>query len=162
MRCDENAISELVDRLTIRRTANDENQLCRLVRCLTDERKLEVIERLACSNVRLAAVVGVRGNLGAAQQAQLLDRLLVEAQSNAIKHFVTSLFAVRLRTNWILRLLQTRQSQHPKGVHFAAYYLLGTGRATKPRFRRRLVELVQATSILIEPKGSLSKPVEAD
>jgi hypothetical protein len=161
MRSDEDAISELVDRLAIRRTPNDENQLCRLVRYLPDERKLGIIERLACFNVRLAATVGVRGNLGAAQQAELFDRLLVDGQSNAIKHFVLKLFADRLRTRRILQLLKTHQQNHPKSVHFAAYYLLGTGRMTKRCYRNCLVDLMQATSSPSAPNGTADKPIES-
>lgn len=139
-------VSELVDRLLLRRTPNDENRLCRAVRELSDEQKLEVVKRLARSNVRLAATVGARGQLGVTQQKEMLDRLLVAGQSNAIKHFIAELFAVRLSVGGILHVLTIRQSLYPQSVHFAAYYLLGTNRAVKPKYRRRLVNLIQATS----------------
>lgn len=134
-------INELIDELLVRRSAREENDLCRIVRLLPDKKKLAVVERLGCSNVRLAASIAARVHLSVEQQLILLSHVLCEGKSNAIKQFAIGLFAFRLSSKSVLRVLMGLNDKHPGSVRLMAYYYVGVAKGMSSVNKRRLQEL---------------------
>ncbi|MFV0549942.1 MAG: hypothetical protein ACK5M5_14680 [Limnobaculum xujianqingii] len=114
--------NNLIDRLLVRRSTNDENSLCSTMRHLSGEEKLTIIERLGNSNVRLAASIAARVHLPVDQQLVLLSHILCGGKSNAIKQFTIGLFAYRLSTKKVIRLLMALNDKYPDSVKLMAYY----------------------------------------
>lgn len=128
MRCDsgKSRIYELVDSLLGRRVSTDENEICHLLRQVSEDEKLKVVEALGEKNVRLAAAVARRTHLATEQQATLLARLLVNGGSNEIKHYVVGLFVFRLRVKVVLCILNKYKDFSRRRASLAAYYFLSS------------------------------------
>ncbi|MFL1502646.1 hypothetical protein ACI77J_28250 [Pseudomonas sp. O64] len=121
-------VDELVRSLLVWRVSSVENELCHLVRQVSESDKLKVVEVLGAANVRLAAAVARRTHLAPVQQAALLSRLLVNGGSNEIKYYVLGLFVYRLRAKVILGILHKNKESARSRVSLAAYYVLSSRR----------------------------------
>ncbi|MFY3309855.1 hypothetical protein [Achromobacter ruhlandii] len=140
--------SNLLSKLLMRRSSEEENRLSQIVRRLSSDKKVGIIEILSKKNVRLAAAIAARANLSIDQQSVLFAKILKREQSNEIRQYVDRLFAHRLgmgRTR-ILKILIKYEDSNPKGVYFAAYYL-GSGDSLSALNKKRVVELFERAKI---------------
>ncbi|WP_457931896.1 hypothetical protein ACT51I_00220 [Pseudomonas aeruginosa] len=115
-------IDNLIGRLSASRSTADENELCRIARVLSGDRKLDVVERLGITNARLAASVARRIHLPVEQQLVLVDHLLNDNKSNAIKQFTLGLFVFRLSSRSFIEALIRVKDKCPDSVRLMAYY----------------------------------------
>lgn len=135
-------IDSLISRLLVDRSGRDENDLCRIVRPLSGEKKLYIIEKISRSNVRLAASVASRIHLPVEQQLTLLSRLISGGESNAIKQFAVRLFVFRLSAKAILGVLRNLKNEYPDGVRLMAYYYAGSVKAISSKDKEFLKSLI--------------------
>lgn len=115
-------IERLVSDLALNRNSLSENALCREIRPLSGDKRMEVVQALAGFNVRLGACVASRTHLPVGCQVQLIRSLLEVGESNAIKHFVVRLFVHRVKTAVIIKELKAAKYRCPNAVRLMAYY----------------------------------------
>jgi hypothetical protein len=118
------AAKKLASELVERRLPILENELSKLLRELSPEEKLEIIQQVLQENVRAAAALAARGHLPVLQQTSLLEQLLESGQSNAIKHIVSKVFVHRMGAKVFLHTLYEKHRLFPRSVNLAAYYFL--------------------------------------
>lgn len=139
-------LDNLLSMLLLRRSSGEENRLSQIVRRLSSDKKIEIIERLSKKSVRLAASIAARANLSIDQQSVLFAKILKREQSNEIRQYVDRLFAHRLGIARILKILIKYEDSNPKGVYFAAYYL-GSDDSLSVLNKKRVVELFERVKI---------------
>lgn len=120
-----------------------ENELCKILRELTPEEKLEIVHQVLQKNVRAAAALATRGELPVSEQIFLLEKLLEAGQSNAIRHIVSKVFVHRMSSKVFLRTLYEKHRLFPRSVGLAAYYFLSASKVdaeTRVAFRTLIDE----------------------
>lgn len=133
----------LVEVLVVRRSINEENELCRMVRALPGEKKLELVEKFGDSNVRLAASIASRVHLPIKQQLILISHVVSSGRSNAIKQFTVGFFVFRLSAKAVLRTLLRLKDKYPESVGLMAYYYMGSVKYISSRDKESFSELVR-------------------
>ncbi len=134
-------IDDLVNRLLVRRSTREENELCRMARLLSGEERLGVIEKLGGSNVRLAASVASRVHLPVEQQLTLISHIVSDGKSNAIKQFTIDFFVFRLSAKVIFRVLVGLKHKYPDSVKLMAYYYVSSANYVSRKDKESFSEL---------------------
>ena len=150
-------IDGLVNGLLVRRSAKEENDLCRVVRNLPGEKKLEVVEKLRGKNVRLAASVGARTHLPIEQQLTLVRHVLNDGESNSIKQLVMGLFVFRLSPKMMVRVLVELKCEYPDSVRLMAYYYMNSFKGMNCKYKNHLSELVGEACVSVSSENTTHK-----
>ena len=134
---------ELAIQLLTHRLPNIENNLCKVIRVLKPNEKLEIILQVMQKNVRAAAALANRGHLPTYQQFILLQILLDSGYSNAIRYLVLDFFIYRMSPRKLYNYLYSRKYIYNRSISFLVYYFLGRANINKiirEKFEKILIE----------------------